>query len=76
VDYELTQLGQTLRGALVPLHVWAAKNRETISNNRIQTRVAGKNANHREGSGETAASGQQTGKAVYVITPQQKNKIS
>ena len=29
VDYELTQLGQTLRGALVPLHVWAAKNKTT-----------------------------------------------
>jgi len=36
VDYELTQLGQTLRGALVPLHVWAAKNKEIISNNRIE----------------------------------------
>ena len=23
VDYELTDLGQTLRGALVPLHLWA-----------------------------------------------------
>lgn len=36
VDYELTQLGQTLRGALVPLHVWASKNKETIAHNRIK----------------------------------------
>ncbi len=35
VDYELTQLGQTLRGALVPLHQWAAKNKGTIASNRI-----------------------------------------
>ena len=35
VDYELTELGQTLRGALVPLHVWAAKNKQTISTNRL-----------------------------------------
>ncbi|TPG04921.1 transcriptional regulator [Rhodanobacter glycinis] len=35
VDYELTQLGQTLRGALVPLHVWASKNKETIARNRV-----------------------------------------
>jgi len=36
VDYELTELGQTLRGALVPLHVWASKNKQTISQNRLQ----------------------------------------
>jgi DNA-binding HxlR family transcriptional regulator len=35
VDYELTALGQTLRGALVPLQLWAAKNKEIIANNRI-----------------------------------------
>jgi DNA-binding HxlR family transcriptional regulator len=35
VDYELTALGQTLRGALVPLQLWAAKNRELIADNRI-----------------------------------------
>jgi DNA-binding HxlR family transcriptional regulator len=35
VDYELTELGQTLRGALVPLHVWAAKNKQTIALNRL-----------------------------------------
>lgn len=35
VDYELTQLGQTLRGALVPLHVWASQNKEVIARNRI-----------------------------------------
>lgn len=34
VDYELTQLGQTLRGALVSLHLWAAQNKETIAVNR------------------------------------------
>jgi DNA-binding HxlR family transcriptional regulator len=38
VDYELTQLGQTLRGALVPLHLWAAQNKEIIALNR--SRVA------------------------------------
>ncbi len=35
VDYELTSLGQTLRGALVPLQMWAAQNKETIAINRI-----------------------------------------
>ncbi len=35
VDYELTELGQTLRGALVPLHLWAAKNKAIISLNRL-----------------------------------------
>lgn len=35
VDYELTELGQTLRGALVPLHLWAAKNKEVIARNRM-----------------------------------------
>lgn len=34
VDYELTELGQTLRGALVPLHVWASKNKEVVARNR------------------------------------------
>lgn len=34
VEYELTELGQTLRGALVPLHLWAAKNKEAITENR------------------------------------------
>lgn len=34
VDYELTELGQTLRGALLPLHLWAAKNKKTIATNR------------------------------------------
>ena len=36
VDYELTELGQTLREALLPLHVWAAKKRETIASNRVR----------------------------------------
>ena len=35
VDYELTELGQTLRGALVPLHRWASKNKEAIGRNRM-----------------------------------------
>ncbi len=34
VDYELTELGQTLRGALLPLHLWAAKHRDAIVRNR------------------------------------------
>lgn len=34
VDYELTELGQTLRGALVPLHQWAARNKAVIAENR------------------------------------------
>ncbi len=42
VDYELTQLGQTLRGALVPLHLWAAQNREVIAINRIRAVVKGR----------------------------------
>ena len=44
VDYELTQLGQTLRGALVPLHVWAAKNKEIIASNRVHAVAKEKNA--------------------------------
>jgi DNA-binding HxlR family transcriptional regulator len=36
VDYELTELGQTLRGALVPLHVWASKNKQVIARNRME----------------------------------------
>ncbi len=36
VDYELTELGITLRGALVPLHLWAAENRQTILENRAK----------------------------------------
>ena len=34
VDYELTELGLTLRGALVPLHIWAARNKQIITQNR------------------------------------------
>lgn len=34
VDYELTELGRTLRAALVPLHLWAAKHRDAIRANR------------------------------------------
>ena len=36
VDYELTELGTTLRGALVPLHRWAAGNKQTIVENRAR----------------------------------------
>ena len=36
VDYELTELGQTLRAALVPLHRWAARNRQIIAENRAK----------------------------------------
>ncbi len=36
VDYELTELGMTLRGALVPLHRWAAANRQPILENRAK----------------------------------------
>lgn len=52
VDYELTQLGQTLRGALVPLHLWVAKNKETLALNRIHAGAKGKNASHTENSAE------------------------
>jgi len=36
VDYELTELGHTLRGALVPLHLWAARNKQAIFENRTK----------------------------------------
>ena len=36
VDSELTELGQTRRGALVPLHLWASKNKEAIEANRVR----------------------------------------
>ena len=36
VDYELTELGQSLRAALVPLHLWAARNKQTIVENRAK----------------------------------------
>ena len=52
VDYELTDLGQTLRGALVPLQLWAAKNKETIAINRIHAVAKRKNASHTENFGE------------------------
>lgn len=35
VDYELTQLGQTLRGALMPLHLWASQNTKAVARNRM-----------------------------------------
>jgi DNA-binding HxlR family transcriptional regulator len=37
VDYELTELGMTLRGALVPRHRWAPANRQVILQNRAKT---------------------------------------
>ena len=36
VDYELTELGHTLRAALVPLHRWAARNKQIIAENRAR----------------------------------------
>lgn len=36
VDYELTELGMTLRGAFVPLQRWAAENKQTILENRTK----------------------------------------
>lgn len=55
VDYELTELGQTLRGALVPLHLWAAKNKETISKNRLQAVATEKGASRTQHLAETGA---------------------
>ena len=60
VDYELTELGQTLRGALVPLHVWAAKNKQTIALNRLHASGSRNNVNHRMTSGEVAGATQVT----------------
>ncbi len=36
VNYELTELGMTLRGALVPLHAWAARDNQIITKNRLK----------------------------------------
>jgi len=36
VDYELTELGHTLRGALVPLHLCAARSKQAIFENRTK----------------------------------------
>lgn len=55
VDYELTPLGQTLRGALVPLYLWAAKNKKTIAVSRSQATAKGKNVSHTENSGGPVA---------------------
>jgi DNA-binding HxlR family transcriptional regulator len=52
VDYELTELGHTLRGALVPLHVWAAENKQTISLNRLHGLGTRKNPGHPKNSGQ------------------------
>lgn len=38
VEYELTDLGMTLRGALDPLREWAAQNKEVIAENRLRLR--------------------------------------
>ncbi|WP_263384497.1 winged helix-turn-helix transcriptional regulator [Granulicella arctica] len=54
VDYELTELGQTLRGALMPLHVWAAKNKQTIALNRLHSVGTRKNPGHPLRSDEMA----------------------
>lgn len=42
VDYELTELGQALRAALVPLHLWATQNKETIAEHRLRAVPTGK----------------------------------
>lgn len=42
VDYELTEIGQNLRAALVPLHHWAASSSDAIAANRRHA------ANHEE----------------------------
>lgn len=55
VDYELTPLGHTLRGALVPLHLWVAQNKETITVNRLHAAAKGRSAGIAESSGERAA---------------------
>lgn len=34
VEYELTELGQTLRAALVPLARWAAQNKDSVARSR------------------------------------------
>ncbi|MGI4789148.1 MAG: winged helix-turn-helix transcriptional regulator [Janthinobacterium lividum] len=52
VDYELTHLGQTLRGALSPLHLWAVQNKETIEVNRRQAAAKGENCGPTESSNE------------------------
>ncbi len=36
VEYELTDLGHTLRAALVPLARWAAQHKQTVATNRAQ----------------------------------------
>ncbi len=36
VDYELTDLGRTLRMSLKPLHAWAANNQEAFARSRKQ----------------------------------------
>jgi len=41
VDYELTELGMTLRGALVPLQRWAAQNKLVIEENRRKHQSSG-----------------------------------
>lgn len=55
VDYELTKLGLTLRGALVALHVWAAKNKQTVSIDRLHASGKRKIVSHPMKSGGLAA---------------------
>lgn len=50
VDYELTELGQTLRAALVPLHLWAAASADLIAANRARA------ANHERIHGRAPSS--------------------
>lgn len=37
VDYELTELGQKLSAALVPIYSWATQNKQTMENNRARS---------------------------------------
>ena len=39
VEYELTELGQTLRAALVPLARWSARNKDAIVRNRARPKT-------------------------------------
>ncbi len=50
VDYELTELGMTLRGALVPLHRWAAQNKQVITENRLMQTAQNNALKPRSGS--------------------------
>jgi DNA-binding HxlR family transcriptional regulator len=58
VDYELTVLGDTLRGALLPLALWATKNSDLIATNRLTAAAMMKDA------GSTASAAESNGRDV------------